>query len=519
MTKALPATLLALLASLPLLAGTPPAPAFAQEAAPAADRAADARSAGARREARPPAPENGDLPPAATTTHTVGGLAFTAVAGALKLADERGTLLAEIAHTTYRLDGIDPEHRPVIFLVNGGPGASSAWLQFGAVGPWRIDRSEAATPPSASPALRPNPETWLPFADLVFLDPAGTGYSRLVSTAEDVRRSFYSVDGDADMLAAAIRRWIEENRREVSPKFFVGESYGGFRGPLVARKLAQDHGVGLSGLVLVSPVLDFRTRDGRNPVAQAATLPSLVAAARSLDRRLGDPDDMAAVEDYAAGDYLRDLLKGPGDPETRRRLSGEVARLTGLDPAFVARHGGRIGTGTFLEEIGRRGARVASPYDATAFGLDPTPFAEGDGAPDPVLDGLRAPLTAAARELYGGRLEWAPRRRYEVLSTQVNRAWDWGRGLQMPQAVAALGQALAADPGLRVLVVHGRADLVTPYFGSRLAMNQIGIPGVEARLRLEVYPGGHMFYFDPEARARFRDAGRALVEGASAARR
>ncbi|MEJ1161960.1 S10 family peptidase [Prosthecomicrobium sp. N25] len=457
-------------------------------------------------------PVPGELPAASTTTHRVGDLTFTAVAGAIRLTEERGTVLADIAQTTYRVDGADPRRRPVTFVVNGGPGASSAWLQFGALGPWRLPLDRAAVPPSTPPDLAPNPETWLPFTDLVFLDPVGTGYSRLVATGDDVRRTFFSIDGDIEMLAATIRRWVEENRREASPKFFVGESYGGFRGPLLARKLANDHGIGLKGLVLVSPVLDFRMRDGRNPIAAAATFPSMVAAARALDPALGDPGDLAAVERYATGDYLADLLRGPRDSTARNRLAAEVARLTGLDPALVARQGGRIDAGTFVSEVERRSGRIASLYDATALGLDPSPFDEGHGS-DPVLDALRAPLTSAARELYAGRLNWPVRRRYEVLSNQVNRQWDWGRPLGAPQSASALAEALAADPTLTVTVVHGRADLVTPYMASRLVLDQIAVPEVGQRLRLEVYPGGHMFYFDAGARAAFRDAGRRVIEG------
>lgn len=494
-----------------LLAGL----AFAPLSAVAQGEAAPppARDRGARTAETP-----AELPPPVTSRHRLvlpgGPLAFTATAGALRLHEDGGTALADVVMTSYRLDDADPATRPVTFVVNGGPGAASAWLQLGALGPWRIDLSEAAAPPSATPRLVDNAETWLPFTDLVFIDPIGTGYSRPIASGDDARRRFYGVDGDIDMLSASIRRWVEENRRELSPKFFVGESYGGFRGPLVAQALVRDHGIGLSGLVLVSPVLDFRMRDAGNPIAEAARLPSMVAAARRLSPGLG-PADLSDVERYAIGDYLADIVRGPRDVAARDRMATAISRLTGLDPDLVRRQGGRIPTSVFTANVARSSNRIASPYDATALALDPDPFNENHQALDPVLDGLKAPLTAAARDLYAGRLGWAPKRRYELLANGVNRAWDWGRSTNPPQSAGALEGILAADRRFRALIVHGDTDLVTPYFASKLVMNQIAVPDLGSRLSLATYPGGHMFYFDPASRAAFRDAGRKLLTGSA----
>ena len=124
------------------------------------------------------------------------------------------------------------------FAINGGPGAASAWLQLGALGPWRLPMHGLT--PASSPTLVDNADTWLDFTDLVFIDPPGTGYSRVVAPGDEARRSLWSVDGDIDGVAAAIRRWLTAEQRLASPKFIVGESYGGFRGPRLAEKLATD---------------------------------------------------------------------------------------------------------------------------------------------------------------------------------------------------------------------------------------------------------------------------------------
>src|SRR5580693_4289129 len=177
------------------------------------------------------------LPEDSTTkqTITVNGrtLAFTATAGSLRLFNGKGDPQADIAYTAYQLDGAEARSRPVTFFFNGGPGASSAYLQLGCAGPWRLSIEGEGATPSASPDPKPNAETWLDFTDLVFIDPVDTGYSRFVSTDGDVRKNFFSVDGDVNALAVTIRRYLEKADRLLSPKFIVGESYGGIRGPKI----------------------------------------------------------------------------------------------------------------------------------------------------------------------------------------------------------------------------------------------------------------------------------------------
>ncbi|MCE3257070.1 MAG: peptidase serine carboxypeptidase, partial [Nitrobacter vulgaris] len=187
------------------------------------------------------------LPPDSTTRHKLvlpdRTLAFTATAGTIHIFNDKGEPQADIATTAYQLDGADPRSRPVTFVFNGGPGASSAWLQFGSNGPWRIPMDRAITSPSIPMPLEPNAETWLDFTDLVFVDPLGTGYSRMVARGDDARKRFLTVDGDVDSIALVIRRWLEKADRMQSPKFITGESYGGIRGPKIARNLQTRQGV------------------------------------------------------------------------------------------------------------------------------------------------------------------------------------------------------------------------------------------------------------------------------------
>ena len=472
-------------------------------------------------EARRPA--EAKLPPDAVTRHAIElpgrTLRFTATAGSLPLTDGQGALQAEIGYVAYTLDGADPRERPVTFALNGGPGAASAYLHLGVLGPWRLPLDGPTISPSAPPALVSNAETWLDFTDLVFIDPVGTGYSRGIGSADDVRNRYFGVEGDIAALSDTIQRWLKAKDRLPSPKFFIGESYGGFRGPLIAQKLQSDHGIGLSGLVLLSPVLDFAWRNGSNlsPMGQASRLPSLAAAA--LERR--GPVDRAAlaeVERYAGGEFLADFAQGLRNPDAVERVSARMAAATGLDPALVRRLAGRIDLRTFQREIGRGSGRVASAYDAGIESWDPEPNAAQSRFEDPVLAGMTAPLTSAIVDHLARTLNFRPEGRYHLLNGAVNGAWRWGNGRGQPESVSELRQAVALDANLRVLVVHGFTDLVTPYFENELILRQLPEFGPDRRMTLQVYPGGHMFYSRDASRTAFRADALGLYRAALEAR-
>jgi carboxypeptidase C (cathepsin A) len=500
-------------------ADDPPQDAPATAPAPA-PRGPEGRGQTGRGAGTPPTPavssEQHRLPPDSTTKHTLvlpnRTLSFTATAGSIRLYDGKGEPQADLAYTAYQLDGADPRTRPVTFFFNGGPGSASTWLQLGNAGPWRLPMDGEAARPSAPPELIANADTWLDFTDLVFLDPAGTGYSRFVATGEDVRRSFFSVNGDVDSVSTMIRRWLEQANRIVSPKYIVGESYGGIRGPRVVWDLQKDQGIGVNGLILVSPVLDFREYGGSSLLQYVASLPTMAAVAREAKVPVTRAD-MQDVENYAATDFLMDLMKGEGDAAAVARLSDKVATLIGLDPAFTRRLAGRVPTTAFRREFDRKDARVTSAYDATIKGYDPFPHAHYSDFSDPLSDALKAPMTSAAVDLYERQLNWKPDGHYEVLSEAVNNGWRWGNGFSPPQSTEQLRQALALDPKFKVLVAHGLFDLVTPYFGSKLQLDQLPAYGSPDRVRLVVYPGGHMLYTHDAVRAALRAEAKAMIEG------
>ncbi len=405
------------------------------------------------------------LPPASTTKHTLElpgrTLRFTATAGSVTITDARGQAQAEIAYVAFVLDGTEQARRPVTFAVNGGPGSASAWLNLGVLGPWHLPFNGAAAAPSAPAVVSDNPDTWLDFTDLVFVDPVGTGYSRFVAQGEEVRKRIWSVGGDIDSLAQAMGRWLQQAGRMDAPKFLVGESYGGFRGPRLVRTLAKSHGVGIRGLTLISPVLDFGGRSqALEPLYWAFVLPTLAAAARGADRR----EQVADAEAYAAGPYVADLLAGNANLEAVERRSRRVAELTGLDYELVRRHDGRVDGPIFVRNY-RRG-RLPSLYDLSVSMPDPDPGSFYNRQPDAVLDTLQAPLEAAMVHVYSSRLGWRVDAQYQLLNDSVTRAWEWGdarTGAGGREFPAHRAGARSAPEGAGDPWVVRRGDAVFPH--------------------------------------------------------
>lgn len=490
--------------------------AAADEAAPqpAARQTVSGEAPSSAAATNPPHP----LPAPAVTSHVVDlpgrSLHFKAIAGAIRLSDSQtGEPQADIGYVAYVIEGGDPAKRPISFIVNGGPGAASAWLDLGMIGPWRVNLSEQPHSPSAPPITIDNADTWLDFTDLVFIDPPGTGYSRILSKSEAARHHLYSVEGDIEALSVVIRKWLGANKRLESPKFIAGESYGGFRAPKLARRLQDTEGVGVNGLVLISPVIDFAWFEGtNNPLPFVTHLPSLAAAARGLtgaDAR----QSLADVEAYAAGPYLTDLVRGERDPAALARIIDNVTRITGLDPAFVRRLGGRIDPLSFARERGRAEGKVSSRYDSNVSAFDPFPHSSSTEYSDPILDADKTPLASAMADITANRLGWPIDARYEILNESVNRQWDWDGKRDKNQSLSDLKQALAIDQRLRVLVMHGLTDQVTPYFASKLLIDQIPPFGDPDRITLKVYDGGHMPYLRDQSRAAMREDARKLIEG------
>jgi carboxypeptidase C (cathepsin A) len=309
------------------------------------------------------------------------------------------------------------------------------------------------------------------------------------------------VTQDVDSLSEFIARYLTKTGRLTSPHYIVGESYGGFRGPKIAHHLQTKEGVGISGMVLLSPALDFSFLTGNewSLLPDMAKLPTMAAIALANKGGPVTLDQLKPVEQYAAGDYLLDLVHGKSDPAERDKTADKVAGLIGLDPKLVRQLGAQIEIETFAREQHRDQGLVTSVYDGTVKGFDANPHSAEPQYEDPILQGTIAPVTSAIVDYIQGTLGYKIDQPYHLLSYEVNSKWDWGVGKngadpEVPEAVSDLKKALALDPRLKVMISHGMFDTVTPYFATRYIIDHIPAFGSTDRLQLKVYPGGHMHY-------------------------
>ena len=363
---------------------------------------------------------------------------------------------AEMFSVSYLATGSDPE-RPVTFLFNGGPGASSAFLHVGAVGPRRVAFPADGSLPAMPPRLVDNEASWLAFSDLVFVDPVGTGFSRVVEPKEKKDengadkgdapgskpgdpKEYFGQKRDLESLCEFAGRWLSRHDRWGSPVFIAGESYGGYRVARLVRMLQEDTGIGLNGAILISPALEIAGLFGndydiggwvdRVPTMAAAALhhgrarAAAGASTRRKGRRTPGLDAvLAEAEDFASGDYARFLARGAAMPEGERNAIFErLAALIGLPADIVQRSEGRVPIDTFARELLRDERKVVGVYDSTITATDPFPDRPSGSGPDPTLAGITPAYTMGINRLLRGELGVDTDREYTLLSMEVNQA-------------------------------------------------------------------------------------------------
>lgn len=475
---------------------------------------------------KPTAPTTHEPPERASTTGTWNGLEYEATARWLVLRREEKPT-AEIFSVAYvaRSD----EERPVTFVFNGGPGASSAYLHVGAVGPRRIDVPGDGTMPAPPPRLVTNEDSWLAFTDLVFVDPVGTGFSRMIEKESKEGEAgdpdaYFGTDRDLQALCEFIGRWLSESGRWSSPVLVAGESYGGYRAARMTRMLGETAGIGLSGAVLISPALEFAGIGAAvfggdyEVLPWVDVLPTMALAAHHHGRSRAfapgtSPDEVRRVaEEFATGDYVVLLTRGAAqDAAERERVLGRLADLLGLPPAFVARAEGRVPVHQFARELLRDEGRVVGRFDATVTTSDPFPDRDLFMGGDPTLTGAAPVYTGAVNRLLRSEIGLVTDREYKLLNTEVVQKWKNDAAsiyLQpVPGATDDFRYGMALNPHLRAFVTHGLHDLQTPYYAADRLHNLMRLdPETAERLTVRHFGGGHMFYAWSESRRAFTEA-------------
>ena len=496
-----------------LAAGLAAASAFAMipQAATAQDKAEKAENSA--REITPQV-QSRDL------SGTFGGqrIAYKATVGETILTGDDGKQEAVIVTTSYVKSPRDTS-RPVFFIYNGGPGSGSVWLQMGAWGPKRVAIPSDARDDGAPPyPLLDNPDSLIDVADLVFIDPPGTGFSYLTDGTDP--KKYYGLRQDAKAVAQVIRRWINDNGRWNSPKYLGGESYGTTRTAMVVDELEGGtfNDVGLNGLILVSTILDFAGREPTpgNEMAYIVTLPNMAAAAFYHGKVQAPSVESIAEEarQFAIGPYATALLKGQDLPAAERAaVRAELSRLTGLSEAYLDQAELRVTSERFYKELLRDRGLTIGRLDARYTGRD---YDNAGETPDndPSFYGIDAGYTAAINSWLRDSLGFETSREYQSIGREPGQHWDWslgsGWGRNAYLNVAPfVGKAMRENAGLRLFNAQGWYDFATPFFGAEYSLNRVGIP--QDRLTFRYYDAGHMMYVRDEDRAKLSADLRAFI--------
>jgi carboxypeptidase C (cathepsin A) len=431
-------------------------------------------------------------------------VAYTTTAEDIILKDGEGKSTARFFTISYTKDGVtNPETRPITFVFNGGPGSASIWLHFGVVGPRLIDIPSDAQDPGAPPyKLRDNPNTIFRATDLVFIDPVGTGYSRAAGDKKD--EDFWGYDEDADSVAEFIRTFITQHNRWNSPKYILGESYGGIRGALLVPRLQGELGVGLNGAILISPALNMATLpfllEG-NDQSYATTLPALAATAFYHHRVPDAGKDLDAflreVEQFAGGEYLLALFKGDRlEAAEKDRLAEKLHRYLGLPKEYFVRSNIRVTPPRFAKELLRDQGKSLGLLDARYTEDEIDNIAE-EAASD-AFNSKTGPVYVSSFQSYlRNDLGVDFEKRYIPTNGKANNKWKRPAGAQHAFAgfinvTSSLAQGTKDNEALRVFAAAGYNDLVTSYFALKYMLEHSGIDA--KRLTIHDYPGGHMMY-------------------------
>jgi carboxypeptidase C (cathepsin A) len=475
------------------------------------------------KESEPPAKEESSV-----TDHTtrIGGetVSYKATAGTILLRNDKDEPTALIYSTAYtKSDVKDLSHRPIAFIYNGGPGSSSVWLHMGAWGPKRVLTTDAQPVPPAPYTLSDNAYSLLDVADLVFIDPVGTGFSRATGKAHD--KDFWGIDEDVKSLGQFITRYVSRNGRWNSPKYLIGESYGTFRSAALVNYLQTQEHMDFNGVVLMSSVLDLgliRFPQGAD-LPYILFLPSYAATAAYHHLLPSAPGDMDAflqeVRQFAQTDYASALMLGDkltGAP--RDAIVKKLAAYTGLSEDYIRKADLRVTSQQFMAELQRSRNLNTGRLDARYSGpmVDPlTEYVEFD----PQSAAVSGAFTAVFNDYVRGELKFGQDLHYEILSLKANGEWSWKRAdssTSAPNVEGDLQQALVTNPHLQVEVENGLYDLATPFFQTEYTMDHLGLPeAVRGHIHLDYYDAGHMMYLHEESLAKLKANVAKFITGTS----
>lgn len=464
-----------------------------------------------------PSPENAKpsqpAPRRFETSHegTFGGqhMRYKAVVAENILKNSAGKPAASVFTTSYiRTDVPKGTVRPVIFVFNGGPGSASLWMHLGFVGPRRIDFTDVLKPETVPPFhIIDNEDSPLDVADIVLIDPPGTGFSRILPDGKP--EEFYGVMPDAKATVDLIERWVRENNRWNSPRYILGESYGTIRAAVVARmatggptETGNMDGMTLNGVILLGQALDMKSSIGED-TALVNLLPTFAATAcyhGKAPAGCSAETQVADAKKFAADTYLKALYAGANLPSSERdAIVSQFSALTGLPADFIRQNDLRVSASAFEQELLKDKKEQIGAYDARYI-LPLTPSGKDPVADDPAMAQYVPGFVAAFNAYQHDELGVSLDENYEAISFRgVNFHWDYSHGQGGEGSYAEdLSIAMRRNPHLRLMVGAGYYDLVTPLGSAEYVIAHGDFPATATELH--AYPSGHMPYLGSKAR-------------------
>ncbi|MFT9400467.1 S10 family peptidase [Acetobacter sp.] len=442
--------------------------------------------------------------------------------------DKKPEAAASIFYVAYFKKGARPENRPITFVYNGGPGSSSVWLHMGAFGPKKVVTADDTHTPASPYAIVNNNDSLLDASDLVFIDAPGTGYGRLTGT--DKEKSFFGTDADAGAFTDFIAQFLSRFGRYNSPKYLFGESYGTTRSAIIANKLADEKGIDLNGVILLSQILNYDNdidaaqNNPSNDQPYVLALPSYAATAWYHKKLPNQPADMKAflaeVEHFALTDYTSALQDGTAiTPEKRDAVAQKLHDYTGLPVDYIKKADLRVNGGEFEKELlseqgldtGRLDSRFSGP---TMDRLAQYPYY------DPQSSAMSAAYIAAFNDYARNTLHYGNSpafgdgyQEYKFFSDAIMK-WDFTHrppGSDFPihgavNVLPDLASAMKHNTSLKVMLNQGYYDLGTPYFQGIYEMRHLPISAeLSKNVQIVQYQSGHMVYAHQQSLAELHD--------------
>ena len=434
---------------------------------------------------------------------------YTATTGTMILREEDDKKghnpKAEIFFVAYTVDTAEGEgQRPITFSFNGGPGSSSVWLHLGVLGPRRVPVSDddSAVPPPYQ--MEDNEFTLLTASDLVFIDPVGTGYSRMLSGEDSKPHEFHTYKRDIESVGEFIRLYTSRYERWGAAKFLIGESYGTTRAAGLSSYLQDRHGMFLNGIMLVSSILNFQTARFAtgNDLPYPLFLPTYAATAWYHDKLEATYQEMdldvflTEVEEFAETEYAQGLMLGDKLDEIQRaHIVERLASYTGLSWRYIEGSNMRINIHRFVKEILRNEGLTVGRFDSRLTGRDSDDVGESNEY-DPSFSVVHGVYGGCLNRYVREELGYESDLPYEILSYKVFPSWKYNSFQnQFVNTADNLRQAMGRNPHMKVLVANGYFDLATPYFATEYTFNHLGLRGgLENNISMTYYEAGHMMY-------------------------